>query len=116
MKEPNLNNRTPPAKRTGRCVTAFTATEHGKGFRIMIAGCVPLRSAKNMPQYVRGLLTLKGRSIQVVDPDAKAGKAPKPLTDDACVVLFEQPGAEAAATGALYRNVTEMLSAVPSNP
>ncbi|MBN1124881.1 MAG: chemotaxis protein CheW [Sedimentisphaerales bacterium] len=94
-------------------VTTFTATENESGFQIMIAGCMKLHSASNMPRFVRGTITLKGNNIPIVDLDARAGMSPKDLSDDACVILFEKKkGGRTVAAGALYKDVAEVLDLV----
>ncbi|HEV58100.1 MAG TPA: hypothetical protein ENN87_11525 [Phycisphaerales bacterium] len=100
------------ASPTDRRVTTFTATERGRGFQVMIAGCMPLHSSSNMPRYVRGTITFDGCNVPVVDLDAKAGRAPKTVTDDACVVLFTQKRSGRPVAGALYRDIGEVLELV----
>ncbi|MBN1818594.1 MAG: chemotaxis protein CheW [Sedimentisphaerales bacterium] len=94
-------------------VTTFTAVENESGFQIMIAGCMKLHSAGNMPRFVRGTITMQGANIPVVDLDARAGRSPKDLSDEACVILFEKKKAgRTVAAGALYKDVAEVLDLV----
>ena len=79
----------------------------------MIAGCMPLEPSRNMPAYVRGAVKMQGKKIPVVDPDARAGKTPRKLTDESCVVLFEQKlGSKSVSTGTLFQNVSEVIEMI----
>ena len=96
----------------GRRVTTFTATERDGGFQVMIAGCMRMHSSTSMPRYVRGTINVEGYNVPIVDLDAKAGRAPKKLTDEACVVLFTQKRTGRMIAGALYGDISEVLELV----
>jgi len=111
--------RRPPIPRrlaSQRRVTTFTATERGTGFHVMMAGCMQLHLAAGMPRYVRGTVVFQGRNVPVIDLEARAGRPPKALTDDACVVLFARDPAGRPVAGALYRDIGEVLELVRTGP
>lgn len=98
-------------------IPTFTARESENGLKFMMAGCLKLLSAPNMPKYVRGLVRMQGRKIPIVDLDAKAGKEPKNLSEESCIILYERKkGPDTISTGAIFTSVQELLDQIkPQN-
>ncbi len=94
-------------------VTTFTAQQQDNGMKLMIAGWMQMHPARNMPNYVRGTIRLDEENVPIVDLQAKTGKTPKRITENACVVLYERKsGKKTVTTGAIYEDVTDLLKSM----
>ena len=108
-----------PAKQienTEKCeqrITAFTAQQKEYGFRITVAGCVKLRPAVNMPDYVIGTIELADQLVPVIDTKAKSGMDPVEITGQSCIVLFEHKiGQTLIITGRLFESACEVFDLI----
>ena len=103
-------------KNTDSCerrITAFTAQQKEYGFRITIAGCVKLRPAVNLPDYVIGTIELADQLVPVIDTKAKSGLEPTEISDQSCIVLFEHKiGQTMIITGRLFNNACEVFDLI----
>ena len=101
---------------TGYCerrITAFTAEQKEYGFRITVAGCVKLRPAVNLPEYVIGTIELADQLVPVIDTRAKSGMSPSDITDQSCIVLFEHRiGQTTIVTGRLFDSACEVFDLI----
>ncbi len=62
------------------------------------------------PEYVVGLVNVRGTALLVVDLRMKFGIAPKPPTDDSAIIVLEQgSGAERTMTGVLVDAVKGVI-------
>ena len=94
-------------------ITAFTAQHKEYGFRITVAGCVKLRPAVNLPDYVIGTIELADQLVPVIDTQAKAGNGSMKITDESCIVLFEHKiGQTTIITGRLYNSACEVFDLI----
>ena len=96
-----------------RRITAFTAEQKEYGFRITIAGCVKLRPAVNLPEYVIGTIDLADQLVPVIDTKAKSGLEPITINEQSCIVLFEHKiGQTKIITGRLFESACEVFDLI----
>ena len=96
-----------------RRITAFTAEQKEYGFRITIAGCVKLRPAVNLPDYVIGTIELADQLVPIIDTKAKSGLEPTAMNEQSCIVLFEHKiGQTKIITGRLFESACEVFDLI----
>jgi purine-binding chemotaxis protein CheW len=62
------------------------------------------------PEYVRGVINLRGAVVPVLDLSIRFGKQPSPVTKRTCVVIVEvEAGAERHVIGVIVDTVTAVL-------
>ncbi len=64
------------------------------------------------PEFMRGVMNLRGHVVPVVDLNAKLGFSATPATADTCVIIVEvqQPGSDSMILGAVADAVEEVLT------
>ncbi len=65
---------------------------------------VPLPDA---PAYFKGVISLRGKIIPVIDMRLKLGKQPEPYNDRTCIIILSVEGAQ---TGLIVDTVAEVLN------
>jgi purine-binding chemotaxis protein CheW len=82
----------------------------------------PITPVPQMPDYIRGVINLRGTVLAVIDLRAKFQMLPIDYNDRACILVFEHlPGGRATQIGALVDSVDDVVQfaaaqlAVPPN-
>ncbi len=75
-----------------------------------IIGLLSITPVPRTPEYVRGVINLRGKVIPVVDPKLKFGMPRTEDTRETCIIVVEVSHAgEAISTGILVDRVREVL-------
>nr|WP_272881619.1 chemotaxis protein CheW [Fundidesulfovibrio soli] len=68
------------------------------------------------PEYIRGVINLRGRAVPVVDVRLKFGMASTQRTVNTCIIIVEVDlGGETTVLGALSDSVKEVMDIEPEN-
>ena len=94
MSERNTNreNENGDPKREGKYLTfLLSSEEYGIGILTVkeIIGMMPITPVPRTPEWVLGIINLRGKVIPVVDLRMKFGMEPKPFDDRTCIVVVE---------------------------
>ena len=69
----------------------------------------------NAPEYIRGVINLRGAMVPVIDLSVRFGRPPTEVARRSCVVILEVPRAEGTVVvGVIVENVSEVLELAPS--
>ncbi len=69
-----------------------------------------------MPAFLRGVISLRGAMVPVIDLSVRLGKALTQIARRSCVVILEVPRAEGAVVvGVIVENVSEVLELAASD-
>jgi len=106
---------TPPTSdkvcRAGKYLT-FRLEDEIYGIEILavheIISRVPVTSVPRTPEFVRGVINLRGRIIPVVDVARLFGLAPKDDTPRTCIIVV-QPGGARSSVGLIVEEVCEVI-------
>lgn len=75
----------------------------------------PMTALPLMPQFVRGVINLRGSVVPVVDLNARFGRSSSVLGKKSCVVVFDtQRHGERVELGLLVDAVSEVIKITPS--
>ncbi len=78
--------------KTGKYLT-FTLADEEYGIGILkvkeIIGMMPITSVPRTPDFVKGVINLRGKVIPVIDLRLKFGMASIPYTDRTCIIVVE---------------------------
>lgn len=77
-----------------------------------IVGLQPITPIPEAPQYVKGIINLRGRIIPVVDARLRFGMDHSDYTDRTCIIVVEYEG---ASVGLIVDGVSEVLSIEDGN-
>ena len=103
-----------PADREGKYLTfSLAGEEYGIGILKVkeIIGLMTITPVPQTPEYVRGVINLRGKVIPVVDLRSKFGMAWAESTDRTCVIVVEIRLAERnVAMGIVVDSVSEVLN------
>ena len=95
-------------KPMSKFLTFFLAEEE-YGIEIIkvqeIIGLLPITRVPQTPQYVRGVINLRGRVIPVIDLRSKFNLPPVPATPETCIIVVE---ANKTILGAIVDRVSEV--------
>ena len=102
------------AKREGKYLT-FTLAGEEYGISILkikeIIGMMPITPVPRTPEFVRGVINLRGKVIPVLDPRVKFGLEAKEFTDRTCIVVVEvESGSGHLLMGLVVDSVSEVLN------
>lgn len=61
----------------------------GVSYVTEIVGLHPITPIPELPEYIKGIMNLRGKIIPVMDPRRKFGKEEKYVTDRTCMVVVE---------------------------
>jgi chemotaxis signal transduction protein len=76
-----------------------------------IIGMLPVRSIPQAPPYIRGVISLRGRTIPVIDLRVKFGLGAPASGDRSCIVILESDYAgQAMCIGVAVDSVSEVLT------
>ena len=72
-----------------------------------IIGIQSVTEMPDMPNYVKGIINLRGRIIPLIDVRLRFGKEPKPYDDRTCVIVV---GVNGFSYGLIVDSVSEVMS------
>jgi purine-binding chemotaxis protein CheW len=121
---PTANTVPPPpprdASRGGKYLTFARGTEE-YGIEILkvreIIGYMEITAVPRTPDYVRGVINLRGHVISVVDLRAKFSMPPADRTEQTCIIVVEITGQDGRklSTGIVVDRVSEVLNILAEN-
>lgn len=95
----------------------FTLGEEVYGLDIKVVmeiiGILPITTVPEVPEYVRGIINLRGKIIPVVDMRLRFRQEFRPYTDRTCVIVIEV--AENMLIGLIVDGVSEVLTIPDAN-
>jgi len=102
------------ANREGKYLT-FSMAEEEYGIGILkikeIIGMMPITTVPQTPDFVRGVINLRGKVIPVVDLRAKFGMDTIDYTDRTCIIVVEiEGGSGMVMIGIVVDAVSEVLN------
>jgi len=102
------------AIRTGKYLT-FSLKEEEYGIGILkvkeIIGMMPITPVPRTPEFVKGVINLRGKVIPVGDLRAKFGMTPIPYNDRTCIIVVEiDLESETLLIGIVVDSVSEVLN------
>jgi purine-binding chemotaxis protein CheW len=102
------------ASRAGKYLT-FALGKEEYGLEILkvreIIGYMDITAVPRTPDYVKGVINLRGQVISVVDLRAKFSMEPAERTDQTCIIVVDiQQGGRRVNTGIVVDRVSEVLS------
>jgi purine-binding chemotaxis protein CheW len=110
----------PATSRGGKYLTfCLGKEEYGIGILKVreIIGFMDITAVPRAPEFVRGVINLRGQVISVVDLRAKFGMPPVDRTEATCIIVVEVPAADTAppggrtlSIGVVVDRVSEVLS------
>jgi purine-binding chemotaxis protein CheW len=102
------------ADKEGKYLT-FTMAEEGYGIGILkikeIIGMMPITTVPQTPEFVKGVINLRGKVIPVVDLRLRFGMDSMDYTERTCIIVVEikgQPGT--VMIGIVVDSVSEVLN------
>ncbi|HEX5357557.1 MAG TPA: chemotaxis protein CheW [Aquabacterium sp.] len=79
-----------------------------------IIQCGPMATVPLMPQFLRGIINLRGSVVPVIDLNARFGRPASEVSKKSCVVIFDaKRGGERTELGLLVDAVSEVLKIAP---
>lgn len=100
--------------RGGKFLTFFLAGEE-YGLEILkvheIIGMMPITSVPRTPEFIKGVINLRGKVIPVVDLRLKLEMMSTDHTEETCIIVVQASGLE---TGVVVDKVSEVLDIVDS--
>ena len=100
--------------REGKYLTfTLAGEEYGIGIRKIkeIIGVMPVTSVPRTPDYVKGVINLRGKVIPVIDLRLRFGLDSVEHTDRTCIIVVEiQGGAGKLVIGIVVDSVSEVLN------
>lgn len=81
-----------------------------------IIQCRPMTTLPLMPNFVRGVINLRGAVVPVVDLNARFGRSASELCKKSCIVIFDTVrGGERIELGILVDAVSEVIKIAPGD-
>lgn len=78
----------------------------------IIGGIQAITEVPEVPNYVRGIINLRGKIIPVMDVNLRFKKEPKPYGDRTCITVID---IDDLSVGLIVDNVAEVLSIAEEN-
>jgi len=102
------------AEREGKYLT-FTLAEEEYGIGILkikeIIGMLPITSVPQTPEFVKGVINLRGKVIPVIDLRLRFGMGEIDYTERTCIIVVETTGqAGTVLIGIVVDSVSEVLN------
>ncbi len=102
------------ADKEGKYLT-FTLGEEEYGIGILkireIIGIMPITSVPRTPEFVKGVINLRGKVIPIIDLRLKFGMESIEYTDRTCIIVVEISGGESTIQiGIIVDTVSEVLN------
>ncbi|WP_043930511.1 chemotaxis protein CheW [Bacillus sp. EB01] len=79
---------------------------------IEIIGIQQITEVPEMPEYIRGIINLRGKIIPVMDVRVRFKKQPKEYNDRTCIIVIE---VHEVSVGLIVDSVSEVLTISPEN-
>ena len=100
--------------KTGKYLT-FTLSDESYGIGILkvkeIIGLMPITSIPRTPEFIKGVINLRGKVIPVMDLRLKFGMGEIPYTDRTCIIVVEIDGDSGTVLiGIVVDAVSEVLN------
>lgn len=106
-------------ERPSQVLTFWLGTEvFGMDIRTVreIIQCGPMTAVPLMPDFVRGVINLRGAVVPVVDLNARFGRPPAKVGKKSCIVIFDaRRGGERTELGLLVDAVSEVIRMSPGD-
>ena len=103
-----------PASREGKYLTfALAQEEYGIGILKVkeIIGIMAITTVPRTPEYVKGVINLRGKVIPVVDLRSKFGMGVAEYTERTCIIVVEvASGQQKILMGSVVDSVSEVLN------
>lgn len=100
--------------KTGKYLTfALSKEEYGIGILKVkeIIGMMPITSVPRTPEFVKGVINLRGKVIPVIDLRLKFSMGEMPYTDRTCIIVVEiDTEKETVLIGIVVDSVSEVLN------
>lgn len=81
-----------------------------------IMGMMDITAIPRMPEYVKGVVNLRGQVVAVIDLRAKFGMEAVARTDQTCIIMVEiEHGGKKLSTGIIVDRVSEVLEIAGGN-
>lgn len=96
--------------RAGKYLSFFlNGEEYGLGILKVqeIIGKQPITPVPRTPEYIRGVINLRGRIIPIMDLKMKFGMGQTEVTDESCIIVTQTSG---VMMGVLVDKVSEVLN------
>lgn len=92
---PSWRNRTSESQRitasgADECLT-FAIIEKDNGVELKVIGWKALSPQPDEPDYIKGVIPLRGAEIPVLDLEILTGSGRSKMINETCIVLFENP-------------------------
>jgi purine-binding chemotaxis protein CheW len=78
----------------------------------IIGGIQAITEVPEVPNYIRGIINLRGKIIPVMDVNIRFRKEPKPYDDRTCITVID---IDDLSVGLIVDNVAEVLSIAEEN-
>ncbi len=78
----------------------------------IIGGIQAITEVPEVPDYIRGIINLRGKIIPVMDVNIRFKKEPKPYGDRTCITVID---IDEISVGLIVDNVAEVLSIAEEN-
>ncbi|MEA3359831.1 MAG: chemotaxis protein CheW [Thermodesulfobacteriota bacterium] len=102
------------ADRGGKYLTfALADEEYGIGILKIreIIGIMPITSVPRTPEFVKGVINLRGKVIPIIDLRLRFGMEPMEYTDRTCIIVVEINAQDSSIQiGAIVDTVSEVLN------
>lgn len=99
--------------RAGKYLT-FSMGNEEYGISILkikeIIGMLPITNVPQTPEFVKGVINLRGKVIPVIDLRLRFGMEAIPYTDRTCIIVTEVEGEDTILTGIVVDSVSEVLN------
>ncbi len=118
MTEQSLHNKQ-PSLAGGKFLTFSLASEE-YGLLINqvkeIIGMMPVSSVPQTPQFIKGVINLRGKVIPIIDLRLKFGMEEIEHSEKTCIIVIErEKGSGAMSMGIIVDSVSEVLTISPEN-
>ncbi len=109
-----MNHEAQTASRQGKYLTfSLSNEEYGIGIIQIkeIMGMMPVTSIPQTPEFVKGVINLRGKVIPVVDLRVRFGMEPTEFADKTCIIVVEIEGkVNEMVIGIIVDSVSEVLN------
>jgi purine-binding chemotaxis protein CheW len=108
-KQKNKQSRASESKRSAKFLTFFLAGEE-YGIEILkvheIIGLLPITRVPKTPDFVRGVINLRGKVIPIIDARVKFGMPAVEATNETCIIVVQIRGLD---VGVVVDRVSEVI-------
>jgi len=106
--------------RDGRKFLTFSLAREEYGLQINqvkeIIGMMPVSSVPQTPQFIKGVINLRGKVIPIIDLRLKFGMEETQHSEKTCIIVIErEKGNGAMSMGIIVDSVSEVLTIRPEN-